>query len=80
MVEQSAEEYSIDESIEVAHAESRAAAHPIRQNSIQRLCVNPLRDEPDPTVVGAVRRFGVVGLVACAVGTGVARWWRTVIH
>lgn len=79
-MEQSAEEYAIDESIEVARAEPRVAAHSIRRNSIERMYLNPLRDEPDAAVVAAVQRFGVVGLVACAVGTGVARWWRAVKH
>jgi hypothetical protein len=44
---------------------------------IQRICVNPLADEPHPTIVHAVKRFGVVGLVACALGTGLMRWWRS---
>ena len=35
--------------------------------------VNPLRDEPDPRIVGAVKRFGLVGLVVCAVLAGLAR-------
>ena len=38
--------------------------------------VNPLRDEPDPRIVGAVRRFGLVGLVSGAVLAGLARLLR----
>ena len=43
-----------------------------------RVCGNPLRDEPDPMVVGAVKRFGLVGLVVCAVLAGLGRWWLTI--
>ena len=42
-----------------------------------RVCGNPLSDEPDPVVVEAVKRFGVVGLVVCAVLAGVGRWWSS---
>ena len=38
-----------------------------------RVCGNPLRDEPEPAVVAAVRRFGLVGLAACAVGAWLGR-------
>jgi len=38
--------------------------------------VNPLRDEPDPRIVGAVKRFGLVGLIVCAVLAGLARLLR----
>ena len=43
-----------------------------------RVCGNPLRDEPDPVVVAAVKRFGLVGLMVCAVSAGLGRWWSTV--
>jgi len=36
-----------------------------------------LRDEPSPLAVGAVKRFGLVGLVTVAVGAGIARWWNS---
>jgi hypothetical protein len=36
-----------------------------------------LRDEPHPAVVRAVRRFGLVGLVACALGAAAARGWKS---
>ena len=38
--------------------------------------VNPLRDEPDPRIVGAVRRFGLAGLIGCALLAGLARLLR----
>ena len=38
-----------------------------------RVCGNPLRDEPEPVVVAAVKRFGLVGLAACAVGAWLGR-------
>jgi hypothetical protein len=44
------------------------------------ICANPLRDEPSPTAIATVKRFGVVGLIACALGSGVARWWRSRQH
>lgn len=38
---------------------------------------NPLRDESDPEmIVGAVKRFGLVGLVVCAVLAAVGRLLR----
>jgi hypothetical protein len=36
--------------------------------------VNPLREEPTPMVIGAVSRFGLSGLIVCALSTGVTRW------
>jgi hypothetical protein len=42
------------------------------------ICANPFTDdEPHPTVVSTVKRFGVVGLMACALGAGLTRWWRS---
>jgi len=38
-----------------------------------RVCGNPLRDEPEPVVVAAVKRFGLVGLAACAVAAWLGR-------
>jgi len=49
----------------------------LQPEDIQGICANPLRDEPAPVIVGAVKRFGVVGLVACALGAGLARWWKS---
>ncbi|MFL6603139.1 MAG: hypothetical protein ACJ8R9_17665 [Steroidobacteraceae bacterium] len=34
-------------------------------------------DEPHPAVVTTVKRFGVVGLVVCALGAGLTRWWKS---
>jgi hypothetical protein len=57
-----------------------AAERPSRREDIEALCGNPLRDQPNPVVVKAVRRFGLVGLVSCAVFTGVARGWHSLSH
>ena len=35
--------------------------------------VNPLRDEPDARIVGAVKRFGLIGLIACTVLAALGR-------
>ena len=43
------------------------------------ICSNPLRDEPSPVVIGAVRQFGVIGLVACALGAALIRWWTSLV-
>jgi hypothetical protein len=85
-VERSAEQYSLHESIS---APARAAAlsddasqreRPARHKDIVGICANPLRDEPHPAVVGAVKRFGLVALVACALGAGLLRWWKSLAH
>ena len=89
-MERSAEEFSLDEPIDASHGnEAEAGAlsdgasageHAFRREDIEGICANPLRDEPDPVVVGAVRRLGLVGLVTCAVGTGLLRWWHSLTH
>jgi hypothetical protein len=91
-VERSAEEFSLHEPIDAAHAREVAAPALIddadadapqrsfRNADIEGICANPLRDEPHPVVIGAVQRFGLVGLVACAVGTGLLRWWKSLAH
>lgn len=89
-MERSVAEYSLDEPIDAPHGNDAAgmlsavaspAARPdssrLQPEDIQGICANPLRDEPSPTVVSAVQRFGVVGLVTCAVGAGLARWWKS---
>jgi hypothetical protein len=84
-LERAAEELSLDEPIDAHHqhevgAESPAEALPPRvlpRQDLERLCANPLRDEPHPLQVGTVRRFGFVGLVACAIGAAVNRWIRS---
>ena len=89
-VEQSVEQFSLNEPIDASHmneAVSEAlsdsattAEQPFRRADIEGICANPLREEPHPLLVGAVRRFGLVGLVTCAVGTGLLRWWYSLTH
>ncbi len=89
-VERSAEEFSLDEPIDASHGNEAVAgalsdgASPgeqaFRREDIEGICANPLRDEPNPVIVGAVRRLGLVGLVTCAVGTGLLRWWHSLTH
>jgi len=92
VVERSVEEYSLDEPIGTPQGNQTAAGKPSAQVSqdalpgscrlqpedIQGICANPLRDEPHPAIVGAVKHFGIVGLVACALGAALARWWKSV--
>ena len=87
VVERSVEEYSLDEPIGAPHGKGRLSevASPGARNDscrlqpedIQGICANPLRDEPHPAVIGAVKHFSVVGLVACAIGAGLARWLKS---
>ena len=91
-MERSVEEYSLDEPIGAPPGKETAAgrmsgqvspdARPgacrLQPEDIQGICANPLRDEPHPAIVGAVKHFGVVGLVACALSAAVARWWKSV--
>jgi hypothetical protein len=86
-VEQSAEQFALDEPIGASHEHSstaetaadcaETAERPFLHEATGARRTNPLRDAPDPVVVGAVRRFGLVGLVTVAVGTGIARWWNS---
>ena len=90
-MERSVEEYSLDEPIGTPQGDGTAAdrlsaqvSHDALPDSrrwqpedIQGICANPLRDEPHPAIVSAVRHFGVVGLVACALGAALTRWWRS---
>jgi hypothetical protein len=84
-VERSIEEYSLVEPIDAAHGHaavdsglaSSAVERSFRLDDVGATCLNPLREAPSPLVVGAVKRFGLVGLVACAVGTGLARRWHS---
>jgi hypothetical protein len=82
-VERAAEALSLDEPIDVHHQHELAtgdATHSpleFQSDAIERICANPLRDEPHPAVVRAVRRFGIVGLVACALTAAVARGWKS---
>ena len=50
-----------------------ATAPAVAAMEAARVCGNPLRDEPEPVVIAAVKRFGLVGLAACAVGAWLGR-------
>jgi hypothetical protein len=89
-VERSAEECTLDAPIDASHGNeavtdalsdnASTGGRPFLREDIEAICANPLRDEPHPVVVGAVKRFGLVGLVTCAVGTGLLRWWQSLTH
>lgn len=89
-MERSAEEFSLDEPIDASHGNEGVAGAlsdsanpgecPFRREDIEGICANPLRDEPHPLLVGAVKRFGLLGLVTCAVCTGLLRWWHSLTH
>jgi hypothetical protein len=83
-VERLAEKYSLHEPIGAPQARETApsdGASPgerrFRHEDIEGICANPLRDEPHPAVVGAVKHFGLVGLVACALGAALLRWRKS---
>jgi hypothetical protein len=86
-VARSAEQFALDEPFRAsrgfdstAHAVTETAEKTERRFIDQEtgaVGTNPLRDEPSPLAVGAVKRFGLVGLVSVAVGTGIARWWNS---
>ena len=84
-VDRAAEEISLDEPID-AHLQHEVGAEAPADNfpagglarrDLERICANPLRDEPHPLEIGTVRRFGLVGLIACALWAPVVRWWRS---
>lgn len=89
-MERSVEEYSLDEPIDDVHRHDvtadarsdRATVKPERFQGagVQGICVNPLREEPEAAVIGAVTRFGVVGLVACALGAALVRLVRRLMR
>lgn len=90
-VERSVEEFSLDEPIDASHGRQSVASaltgsaggaeRSFRREDIEGICANPLRgDRPGPVIIGAVKHFGLVGLVTCALGTGLARWWHSLIH
>ena len=86
-VERSAEQFILDEPIGAAHGGQNGAGaaaenaenteRPFIDQQTGAVCTNPLRGEPSAFAVGAVKRFGLVGLVSVAVGTGIARWWSS---
>jgi hypothetical protein len=63
--------------VETTYPHTLPDSEKLQPEDIQGICANPLADEPHPAIVGAVQRFGVVGLVACALGTGLMRWWNS---
>jgi len=77
VVERSVAEYAIEEPIGAVHEGAARYREDLWQTDIDASCVNPLRDEPHPAMVAAVHRFGVVGLIAGALGTALLRWWKT---
>jgi len=96
VVERSVEDYSLDEPIEVPQGSAPAAhtstdttelsdaadagTRYLQPPDLEGVCANPMRDEPSPAVIGTVKRFGVVGLVACAVGAGLTRWCKSLVR
>src|ERR1700760_2763019 len=86
-VERSAEQFSLDAPIDAADAHGGSADRAAETSEIPErpfvdeqtgvVCTNPLRDEPSALAVGTVKRFGLVGLVTVAVGSGIARWWNS---
>jgi hypothetical protein len=82
-VERSIEEFRLEEPLDPAqlgvdetHFDAAGAPARVRgRPEIQAFPGNPLRDEPSPASVAAVRRFGIVGLVTVALGAGLRRWW-----
>jgi hypothetical protein len=94
VVERSLEEYAIEDTIGAARDTPPAAqpdspasrssrpgyADTCRPADPERICANPLRDEPHPALVNAVTRFGVVGLVAGALGAALLRWSKALLR
>jgi hypothetical protein len=83
-VNRSIQEFSLDKPIDalhgtdsVARGKAPAVARVLRRDELEAMYANPLRDEPQPAVVGAVKRFGLLGLVTCAMTTGLVRWWHS---
>ena len=78
VVDRSIYEYSIDEPIvapQGIEADADTLAEPVTGAS-----AHPLREEPSAVAISTVKRFGVVGLVACALSSAVARRWRMRKH
>jgi hypothetical protein len=90
VVEDSLEGCSLAEPIEVSRGNDAAAlslsdatgldAEHSGAEDIAAFLANPLREDPETLVIGATQRFGVVGLVACALGTGLSRWCRSLVR
>lgn len=81
VVEDSLEEYSLPERINAPLGREAEAGDPAEPASVASpASLNPLSDEPSEATIRAVQRFGVVGLVTCALGSGVLRWWKSLYH
>jgi hypothetical protein len=52
-------------------AEPQAEQH--QRDAAHGVSANPFREEPEPSIVAAVQRFGLVGLLAGALGAGCVR-------
>jgi hypothetical protein len=86
-VERAAQEIALEEPIDAPHQYEVAAQTAAGVSSqprrfpagadLEKICANPLRDEPHPAQIRAVRRFGIVGLIGCALGAATARWWKS---
>src|SRR5690349_20511859 len=77
VVERSVEEFAIDQPIGAAQEGAPRYSDALGHADIEGICANPLRDEPHPAMVSAVRRFGVVGLIAGALAAALLRGWRS---
>ena len=89
VVNRSVAEYSLDDepigavdgeqAVDERRLSDSAAARPraVQHQGLEGICVNPLCEEPHPAIIAAVRRFGVVGLVACALCTACVRRWKS---
>ena len=84
-MERSVEEHSLNEPIDAVRGEIVPAAalhdgaadpYHLQHSDIERIRGNPLSEEPHPALVATVRRFGVAGLVAGALGAALLRWWK----
>jgi len=92
-VERAAEEISLEELIDADHQHEVGAAtsldsypphelpnRDLAPRNLEGICVNPLRDEPTALEVGAVKRFGLVGLIGCALWAAVVRGWKSLVR
>lgn len=89
VVERLAEEYALDGPIAGVHSHGTTMAETLsdsvasksvglQREGLEAIVANPLREDvPHPTVITTVKRFGVVGLTACALCAALLRWWRS---
>jgi hypothetical protein len=84
VVARSVAEYILDEPLDTEPVH-QATVHVARRShfwggSEQRFCGNPLVEEPNPSLIGAVRRFGLLGLAVGAFSTAVLRWAKSLMR